>query len=275
MEKTSRRRGRSSREKSELREGEMTIDQLAQLSGSTVRNIRAYQDRGVLDPPQKRGRIGVYNEGHAARMDLINNLLDRGYSIENIRELTDAWHEGRNLNDILGFERAITNAFQAEKAREYSIVELVKMFGLKRGSKALLDDAARLGILERKGSSFVAPSPELVEAGAQLTRLGMPFEDILELFRLLRGNVQRAADGLVKIAVDRFDNFGDELPPQETINELSDLIWELRPIAHTAIRAEAELALSRALRNFLGERMSSVLEHMHETPKDAAGAKKK
>ena len=263
MEKPSRRRGRKSA-KDSLADGEFTIDDLAQRSGTTVRNIRAYQDRGILAPPEKRGRMGVYNEGHAARLDIISNLLDRGYSIDNIKELIAAWKQGRNLDDILGFERAITLAFHRDQSREYSIAELLKMFGISRSSKSQLDDACRLGILERKGTHFIAPSPDLLDAGAKLTELGMPFEEILELFRLLRGNVQRAADGLVKIAVDRFDEFGDELPPQETITELSELIWKLRPIAHQAIRSEAELALSRSLRNFLGERMSAILEHLHD-----------
>lgn len=31
---------------------EYRIDELARLAGSTVRNIRAYQDRGLLPPPR-------------------------------------------------------------------------------------------------------------------------------------------------------------------------------------------------------------------------------
>ena len=37
---------------------QLTIDELAQRSGMTVRNIRAHQSRGQLPPPDVRGRTG-------------------------------------------------------------------------------------------------------------------------------------------------------------------------------------------------------------------------
>lgn len=41
---------------------EYRIDELARLAGSTVRNIRAYQDRGLLPPPRLAGRVGLYDD---------------------------------------------------------------------------------------------------------------------------------------------------------------------------------------------------------------------
>lgn len=246
----------------DLAEGEYTVDQLAHVTGSTVRNIRAYQDKDVLPPPEKRGRLGVYKEHHVSRLHLINNLLDRGFSIGNIKELLDAWLTGRELGDILGLEHAITHAFTSEKPRAYSVPELLKMFGLGAINKELIDEAVELKLLKRKGLKLVAESPSLIEAGAGLTEVGMPFEEMLELLRLLRGNVQRAADNLVEVAFPRFDTFGDELPPKEDIQKLSELIWKLRPIAHTAIRAEAEMALNRAIQKRLGDRLLTTLQNL-------------
>ena len=40
--------------------GEYRIDELARLAGATVRNIRVYQDRGLLAPPRRDGRVGIY-----------------------------------------------------------------------------------------------------------------------------------------------------------------------------------------------------------------------
>lgn len=259
-EYTRRKRGPS---RPELAEGEYTVDDLAQRTQSTVRNIRAYQDKGVLPPPEKRGRLGVYKEHHVSRLHLINNLLDRGFSIGNIKELLEAWVTGRELGDLLGFEHAITHAFSSEQPRAYSISELLKKFGLSAVRKDLIEEAVSLKLIKRKGTKLVAESPSLIDAGAELTSLGMPFEEMLELLRLLRGNVQRAANNLVDTAFSRFDTFGDgELPPKEDIQELSDLVWKLRPIAHTAIRAEAEMALNRAIQERLGDRLMSVLQNL-------------
>ena len=44
---------------------DLTIEQLAAETGMTVRNIRAHQARGLLDPPEVRLRVGYY--GAAAR----------------------------------------------------------------------------------------------------------------------------------------------------------------------------------------------------------------
>ena len=42
---------------------EVTIDELARLTGATVRNIRAYQSRGLLPPPEIRARQQRMNAG--------------------------------------------------------------------------------------------------------------------------------------------------------------------------------------------------------------------
>ena len=55
---------------------EFSIDALARETGSTVRNIRAYQDRGLLPPPERRGRKGIYNDAHLSRLRIINRLLE-------------------------------------------------------------------------------------------------------------------------------------------------------------------------------------------------------
>ncbi|WP_244233574.1 MerR family transcriptional regulator, partial [Pseudomonas aeruginosa] len=66
---------------------EYSVDELARAAGSSVRNVRAYQDRGLLPPPERRGRVGVYFDSHLKRLRLISQLLERGYSSANIKEL--------------------------------------------------------------------------------------------------------------------------------------------------------------------------------------------
>ena len=51
----------------------------------TVRNIRAYQSRGLLPPPELRGRTGYYGAEHVARIELIRELQSEGFNLEAIR----------------------------------------------------------------------------------------------------------------------------------------------------------------------------------------------
>ena len=66
------------------------IDGLAQRTGMTVRNIRAHQARGLLPPPEVRGRTGYYGPEHAARIRLILDLQAEGLNLNAVKRFLDA-----------------------------------------------------------------------------------------------------------------------------------------------------------------------------------------
>src|ERR1700737_4049885 len=82
----------------------MTVDELARAGDLPVRTIRDYQTLGLLRPPQRLGRVGVYDPDHLRRLQLIGRLQARGYSLAGIRDLLDAWESGKNLPAVLGVE---------------------------------------------------------------------------------------------------------------------------------------------------------------------------
>src|SRR5881296_3758932 len=88
---------------------EYRIDELAREAGTTVRNVRAYQDRGLIAPPRREGRVGIYSDAHLSRLRTIGQLLDRGYSLANIGELLDTLERGHDLGDLLGLGVALTS----------------------------------------------------------------------------------------------------------------------------------------------------------------------
>jgi DNA-binding transcriptional MerR regulator len=59
---------------------EYRIDDLARAAGTTARRVRANQERGLLPPPEKRGRVGYYNDSQLVRLKLIDSLLSRGFT---------------------------------------------------------------------------------------------------------------------------------------------------------------------------------------------------
>ena len=81
---------------------EMTIDELAVLSGTTTRRIRSFQTLGLLAHPELRGRTGVYAPAHLARVDAILRLQDRGFSLESLAVLFGALAAGQSLAGVLG-----------------------------------------------------------------------------------------------------------------------------------------------------------------------------
>jgi DNA-binding transcriptional MerR regulator len=80
----------------------VTIDELARQAGTTTRNVRAMQTKGVLPPPILVGRIGDYSEDHLQRLRAVLRLQASGFGLTAIRELLAAWAGGATLADVLG-----------------------------------------------------------------------------------------------------------------------------------------------------------------------------
>lgn len=243
---------------------EYTIDELAREAGSTVRNVRAYQDRGLIEPPERRGRIGIYTDVQLGRLRLINHLLSRGYTLANIQELLQAVEKGHDLRDMLGLERAIASPWSDEAPQHFTLPALVKMFGINFNPLTLAK-VLKLGLLEPDGLSYRAPSPRIMFAGAELTRAGMPLEDLLTIIEGLRANVEKVADEMVHIVVKLLDRYGQgEFPPKEDVPKLAELIWRLRPLAMMAVESEVSRALEKSANKFLGDRVVQILEHLRD-----------
>src|SRR5690625_4256388 len=139
---------------------EFSIDELARKAGMTVRNVRAYQERGLLPPPERRGRRGVYEVSHLSRLRVIGQLLDRGYTLANIDELIQTWEKGQNLSQLLGLETAITSPWSEEPSGYFTLRELMKMYQLpyRPGAIKALKQVTDLGLLERQGTRYRASS---------------------------------------------------------------------------------------------------------------------
>jgi DNA-binding transcriptional MerR regulator len=78
-----------------------TIDDLARLTGSSSRNLRALQSRGLLAPPRLVGRTGFYGDEDLTLLRTVLRLQARGHSLAGIADLLRAWNEGRTLDELL------------------------------------------------------------------------------------------------------------------------------------------------------------------------------
>ncbi|RQR52765.1 MerR family transcriptional regulator [Burkholderia sp. Bp9140] len=238
---------------------EYTVDELARVSDTTVRNVRAYQDRGLLAPPEKRGRVGIYDDTHVARLKLINHLLARGYTLSNIQDLIKAIDEGHDLRSILGLENAIGGRWSHELPKTYSLAALAQMFGPQTASQ--LSRVTELGLLERRGLSFVAKSPALLEAAAAMTKEGIPPRELLDVISLARPHFDAIARLLVDLVVKRLDRYDEgTLPPVTDVPALVDAIWRLRPLAAVFVEGETNRALENAASAYLGGRVATILD---------------
>ncbi len=104
----------------------LTIEQLAAESGMTVRNIRAHQARGLLEPPEVRLRVGYYTPEHVARLKLIRELQDEGFNLAGIKRLLDG--DQGPVERLDRFRRVLTEPPYAERPDTLTAPELAARF---------------------------------------------------------------------------------------------------------------------------------------------------
>src|SRR3954447_18705863 len=106
---------------------EFTIDEVAQRTGMTTRNIRAHQSRGLLPPPQVRARTGFYGPEHVNRIRLIQEMQADGFNLKAIQRVLEA-SDGAS-EEALGFRRALLTAFADEEPEFTTSEELAGRLG--------------------------------------------------------------------------------------------------------------------------------------------------
>ncbi|MGW7195231.1 MerR family transcriptional regulator [Streptomyces chryseus] len=229
---------------------EYRIEDLAHLSGATVRTIRAYQDRGLLPRPERRGRSNVYGDTHLARLDQIAGLLDRGYTLASIKELLEAWDAGKGLGGVLGLVTEVSGPWTDEEADRISRAELDERFGGKPDDDAI-EEAVELGVLERvpgRDDEFLVPSPQELAVAVELHAAGVPLPAISGHLRELRGQVEHIAARFLEFTTEHvFARYLGHTPPTDAdAAQAAALVRRLRPLAQQTVDAE----LARAMRLF-------------------------
>lgn len=226
----------------------MTVDELARLSGTTTRNVRAYQTKGLLPPPRVVGRVGYYDEEHLARLKDIDRLQDRGFSLAAIRDLLCAKDEGKSLGDVLGFEEALTAPWSDELPERFSQAQLEERFPELAHDDAQLRRAVQVGLLIERGDSYEAPSPELIRVGAELTAAGIPLASTIDEYEKMSGDLSRIAHRLAGMFEDHvWEPFVAAGFPPEQLPKVTETLQRMRPLAAAAVIAELARAMERAV----------------------------
>ncbi len=215
---------------------EYTIDNLAQASGVTVRNIRAHQSRGLLPAPEVRGRTGFYTREHVARLQLINEMQADGFNLSAIKRILDGMPPG-SAGQVLGLERALRTPWGDEEPEIMEAEELSGLFGDIDDRDA--QRAIKLGVIRPLGDGrFEIPSPTLIRAGTELERLGISVSTRLSVQEQVKRNTDGGADAFVRLFVEKvWKPFNDAGRPEEDWPRVHEALNRLRPLATEALVA--------------------------------------
>ena len=232
---------------------EMTIDALARETGMTVRNIRAHQSRGLLPPPEVRGRTGYYGPEHVARIELIRELQGEGFNLESIRRLLDG--SAGVSDEVLRFTRAVRAPFEDEEPQIVEAAELAERW--RSSDPKLLERAERLGFLRPLGDGrYEEISPRLAAAGDELAALGVPAEVALETVERVRRHADGVATTFVRLFLKQvWKPFDEAGRPEERWPEVREALERLRPLASEALLSVFQIAMGDAVEKAFGREM--------------------
>ncbi|WUH92287.1 MerR family transcriptional regulator [Streptomyces sp. NBC_00433] len=228
-------------------QGAYRIEDLSRLSGTTVRTIRAYTDRGLLPKPERLGRANVYDDAHLDRLRQIADLLERGYTLASIKELLAAWDAGTGLGGVLGLVDEVDRPWSDEQPVRMGLRELIAAFGGVADLSAV-EEALQLGVLEAVPGTvdeFEVPSPRELAVAVELHAAGVPLGAITGHLRELRGQVEYISERFLEFTTEYvFPRFLQHPPNDAEAAEAADLVRRLRPLAQHTVDAE----LARAMR---------------------------
>lgn len=174
---------------------EWTVDELARRAGLPVRTIREYQTVGLLPPPRRSGRIGLYEPSHLHRLHLIARLQRRGYSLAGIGDLLAAWRSGDAISDVLGLE-ADQLVHIDEPGAAATLDQLTKLLPALVPDR--LDDLRATGVVEPCGADrYCVPSPSLLQLTIDAITAGLEPDAVLTLLAHLRTAADTASDALL------------------------------------------------------------------------------
>ncbi|WUH99519.1 MerR family transcriptional regulator [Spirillospora sp. NBC_00431] len=250
---------------------EYRIDDLARLAGSTVRNVRAYQDRGLLPPPRLEGRVGLYGDAHLARLRLIGKLLGRGYTFAVIKDLLTAWETGKDVGEVLGLEKVLTDPWSDEIPGTVGYDELVGIFGAgldEDEAARMRDRTVEIGLIEPDGAAYRVPSPRLLHVGAELVAAGVPLDSVLDIAEQIRGDCDVIADRFVSLVQEHvFDRLEDRpVLDGEQISEVAAMVRRMRPLVKMVVDPFIARAMEARVEAALGEHLETIRNQLGQAP---------
>jgi DNA-binding transcriptional MerR regulator len=237
---------------------EYRLDDLARVSGVSARNIRAYRERGLLDPPRRVGRSAYYDDYHLSQLKTINQLLRKGFNSAHIAEFFTSMRQGADLADILGIQRAVLGR-RAEEAPEPA-----KDATLALDIDPAGDEAQRLlehGLAELDDGAVVLVDRKIGEIVARTTDQLQYVRAILRIFEATRDTVDGLATEVVQALEEGVTSrFGANfIPKPEEMGELGQIVQDYRDLGSKVVADRLDAAVLEKMVTAVSDYTAEIL----------------
>lgn len=240
---------------------DLTIEQLVAEVGLPYTTIRMYQNWGLLPPPERRGRVGYYGPDHLARLRLIAQLQERGYSLAAIKDLVETWQTGRSLPDVLGIERSAAGVLGASAPMRLRPDELAERFAGIDLTPDAMARAYELGLVSFDGDIVVINAPVFLDVGTELVKMGVPVTEVLDEYDHLRQVADELAERFAAVFErNLWQPFVDGGMPAGQVPHLTESLERLSPLAEAIVTATLHQALAVVAARFLDRQAKALTD---------------
>lgn len=237
---------------------ELTIVELAARTGISVRTIRFYAGMGLIPPPAVRGRLGLYDERHVARLELVRDLQALGFTLAAIEGYLARIPLERSPEE-LALHRALLAPWLPEEPATVDRAELDA-----RAGRTLADDElsrlVTLGVIRPdstpsdstpsdRAQTWTLTSLDMLGYGLSLLGTEMDFAVQLASKQIIERHTSALATELVELFHDTvLRQYREHGHPPERRTSLIALLERLKPITVDGVVTNFQLAINRVIR---------------------------
>jgi DNA-binding transcriptional MerR regulator len=228
----------------------LSLDELTDRVGMSVRNIRFYSSRGLVPPPIRRGRSGFYTADHVARLELVQDLQSHGFTLAAIEKYVAGIPETATPGDI-ALHRTMLAPWQTEPPAQMTREDL----DTRAGRALSADDLAvltTLGVVTPAGHGRYRVAVAHLSVGIGLLDNGFPPEAAKAAAEVYAAHGRAVAEELYAVFKKLvWPAYKESGAPPET---LRDVVERLKPLSIASLVTAYEVAMDDTKREGIARR---------------------
>jgi DNA-binding transcriptional MerR regulator len=230
----------------------LTIDQLAERTGISIRTIRFYAGRGLLPPPQLRGRTGLYGPDHVARLELVTELSALGFTLAAIEGRLEKLPATAGAEE-LALQRALLTPWVPEQIEDVDATELERRAGRLLGPDDL-QALEGLGVITRlDGDRMRLNGAATLGEGLAVLDSGLPTETWKRAHQIIERHTTALAEELMTMfQAEVLQPYRDRGRPADERSRLAEAFTQLKPITVRGVVTAFGRAVNRTIRERVG-----------------------
>lgn len=243
---------------------EYRIDDLAREAGTTTRNVRVYQENGLLARPQRRGRVSIYTDRHLSQLQAVTRLLKEGFTVKHILKFVTGLQSGQELVEVLDLAdlgELVTSPWSHPESRVMSLEQLQDKLGPLDAKT--LRRLCSSGVIEPSGDGYLVPDRRIINDFATLMSRGMPLAAILTTSGAVDKKLDDAARALARhghTEIVRQRGSGWYPTNDAELAWAADIIDVMRRVARRSAQASLDRALDEAVRAEMREYRQAAVQ---------------